>query len=211
MRRWLSPLWSSPPPLAGMALDTLRREGFVALDLETTGLDARRDAVVAVAAIPFADETSQAGLVTLVNPGRPIPAESTRVHGITDEMVAGAPSIAEVLPALDGQLAGRVTVGHGVGFDLDVLARARRAARLRRVDFVAVDTMRLCAALHPTWANLALERVAAGVGIDVAGRHTAAGDAVIAGRLLLRLLDRLEARGARTVGELLWLQATCGL
>jgi hypothetical protein len=44
--------------------------------------------------------------------------------------------------------------------------------------------------------------------VELTGRHTAHGDAVIAGQLLLRLLDRAEVRGVRTIGDLLWLQET---
>jgi hypothetical protein len=102
-------------------------------------------------------------------------------------------------------LVGRALVGHTVGFDLKVLARVRGGARLPNL---AVDTMPLCGALHPTWRDLTLERVAPELGVGLTRRHTAHGDAVIAGQLLLRLLDRAEVRGVRTIGDLLWLQET---
>ena len=57
---------------------------FVAIDLDTTGLNAGRDAAVAVAVVPFRGGEPASGYETLVNPGRPIPATSTRIHGITD-------------------------------------------------------------------------------------------------------------------------------
>ena len=88
--RWLSSHWQWPrggPDLTSVA------ERFVAVDLETTGLDPRTDAIVALAAIPFVGGQPQPGLVTLVQPGRPIPPPSTAIHGITDEMVAAAPAV----------------------------------------------------------------------------------------------------------------------
>jgi DNA polymerase III epsilon subunit-like protein len=57
-----------------------------------------------VAAIPFTAGAPRPGIVTLVNPQRPIPADSTRIHGITDAMIGDVPSNA-VLPELDRRLA----------------------------------------------------------------------------------------------------------
>jgi DNA polymerase III epsilon subunit-like protein len=181
--------------------------GFVAIDLETTGLDPRRDDVVAAAAIPFVHGHPEPGYVTLVDPGRPIPAASTRIHGIDDARVAGAPSMDDVLPRFDAVCAGRPVVGHDVAFDLAVLARARRRRGLPSPELLALDTRRLAVALHPGWRRDAeLERVAARLGIEVSGRHTAEGDARLAGRILLALLDQFRRRGVITIAALHWAQ-----
>jgi DNA polymerase-3 subunit epsilon len=203
--RWLAPLWRRPrggPDLAALA------ERFVAIDLETTGLDSRTDAVVSLAAIPFVGGEPQPGLSTLVNPGRPIPAGSTAIHGITDDMVVAAPPIGDVLRTLDDALGDAVLVGHGVGFDMAVIARDRRVEGLRPLFNPALDTMRLAAALHQDWTRPALEPVAERLGVTITGRHTADGDAIAAGRILLGLLPTLWARGIRTVPELVWFQET---
>jgi len=192
---------------ASPELTALREAGFVALDLETTGLDARRDAVVSVAAVPFLGGQPRPGYATLVNPERPIPPASTAIHGLTDDMVAAAPRIDRVLAALDDVLDGTpVLAGHGVDFDLAVLERERRQRGLPRLAIPALDTLLLAAALNPGWPDYTLERVASRAGVEVVGRHTAEGDALTAGRILLALLPALEGRGFRTVGELLWLQ-----
>jgi DNA polymerase-3 subunit epsilon len=192
---------TSPP------LDALLDPGFVAIDLETTGLDARRDAIVAAAAIPFVGGRPHPGYSTLVNPGRPIPAASTRIHGIDDAHVAGAPSLHEVLPHLERACRDRVVVGHDVGFDLAFLDRARRARRGSRGAVVALDTRRLAVALHPSWRDgTELETLAERLGIPIVGRHTADGDARLAGTILVALLPALRAGGARTVSDLVWAQ-----
>jgi DNA polymerase III epsilon subunit-like protein len=201
--RWLSSHWQRPrggPDLTAVAAR------FVAVDLETTGLDPGRDAIVALAAIPFVERQPQPGLVTLVQPGRPIPPASTAIHGITDEMVATAPPVRPALHALETALGGDVVVGHGIAFDLAVIARERRAHRLAPLANRALDTMRLAAGLHRDWTDVGLDMVAARLGVSIEGRHTAEGDAIAAGKVLLALLPALAQRGLRTLPELLWFQ-----
>jgi DNA polymerase III epsilon subunit family exonuclease len=205
--RWLSPWWRRPVR-EGLALDALAVEGFVAIDLETTGLDRRRAAIVAVAAIPYAAGRAGPVYAALVNPGRPIPAASTAIHGITDAMVRDSPSIGEVLPALERVWGGRVLVGHNVGFDVAILDRELLSHGRARLDNPALDVGRLAAALHPEWQDVTLETLAARLGIVIIGRHSAEGDARAAGDLLPALLPELTARGFRTVPELIWFQDT---
>ena len=185
----------------------LRQRGFMAIDLETTGLDPRRDRIVSLAAVKFVGDDVVPALVTLVNPGQPIPASATTIHGIDDAMVADAPDEATVVQRLDEVCAGEVIVGHSVAFDVAVLARARRQS-IVTPPLATLCTQRLAASLHPTWTDLTLEAVSASLGVPVDGRHTAEGDAVIAGRLLIALLPRLRARGIRTLADSLWLQET---
>ena len=178
----------------------------MAIDLETTGLDAGRDAAVAVAVVPFRDGEPTGGYETLVNPGRPIPAAATRIHGITDEMVATAPPLGDVLDEIEAVCGEHVIVGHGVAFDLAILERARRAHRRPPLPNTALCTMRLAAALYPGWTDVTLEALAARLGVPVVGRHTARGDALVAGALMLGLLPELARRGHRTLADAVWLQ-----
>jgi DNA polymerase III epsilon subunit-like protein len=188
-------------------IEALLDGGFVAIDLETTGLDPRRADIVSLAAIPFVAGRPEPGYVTLVDPRRPIPSASTRIHGIDDTQVVGAPTLDEVLPRFDAVCAGRVLVGHDVAFDLAVLAQARRRRRWPEPDVLALDTNRLTVALDPSWHRRAeLEIVAADLGIPVVGRHTADGDARLAGEILLALLPEFRRRGIGTVGALAWAQ-----
>ena len=95
----------------------------VALDLETTGLDVANDRIVQIGIVsmrgPFVLEEPR--IDTRVDPGIPISAASTRVHGITDLGVAGAPRLADLIESLAEMLAGRVVVGQNIHFDLAVL------------------------------------------------------------------------------------------
>jgi DNA polymerase III epsilon subunit-like protein len=206
MRRPSWPWRRRRPPVFAAPLDTLLDPGFVALDLETTGLDPRRDVIVELAAIPFIGGHPGNGYVTRVDPERAIPAESSRIHGITDPMVQGAQRVGPVLGELAALLEGRPIVGHGIGFDLAVLARECRAHGRAVIADTALDTGLIASALHPHWGRFDFDEVAARYGIGILGRHTAEGDALAAGELLLALLPEVRSRGLRTVGEVLWLQ-----
>jgi len=195
----LTRLWRRLIVIDATPLDALLDPGFVAIDLETTGLNARRDAVVALAAIPFERGRSCPGVVTLVNPGRPIPPQSTAIHGIDASSVATAPRIGDALLRFDAVCAHRVLVGHDVAFDLAVLAQARIKASAGPPRLV-FDTRRLARVLG--FRDTRLEILASRLGVPVVGRHTADGDARMAGEILLALLPVLRRHGARTLGDL---------
>jgi DNA polymerase III epsilon subunit-like protein len=177
----------------------------MAIDLETTGLDSRRDRIVSLAALNFVRGDVVPALVSLVNPGRPIPASATKIHGIHDTAVADAPDEQTIVARFDALCAAQVIVGHGVAFDVAVLARARGRSATPG-PLATLCTQRLAASLHPTWTDLSLEAVCGALGVPLTGRHTAAGDALTAGYLFLALIPRLQTRGIRTLAETLWLQ-----
>lgn len=182
----------------------LSQLAFVALDTETTGLDPRRDLPVALACVPFRAGVPRPDLAfaTLVNPGRPIPLAARRIHGVGDEDVRGAPSPAEVLRRLLGWWPRQAAmVGFHLAFDLAVWQRVAGRHGLPALEVPALDVARLVAGLWPRWGDLPLEEVAQRLGVPVNGRHTPEGDAIMAGRLFLKLLPHLQRRGVETLGQ----------
>src|SRR5688572_25213624 len=143
---WARRLWFLD---ARLPLAHLYEPGFVAIDLETTGLDPRRDAIVAAAAIPFVHGRARSGFVTLVNPGRSIPPTSTAVHGIDDATVTGAPSVHAVLPEFAAACEQRILVGHDIAFDLAMLRRTRSPLGAALARGIVLDSRRLAAAAQP--------------------------------------------------------------
>jgi len=103
--------------LAGLrewALEVLADPDTVILDTETTGLhDTAR-----IVEISITTATGAVLLDTLVNPGEPIPAEATGIHGITDEIVAGAPPFAEVAAEFCDAIRGKRVIVYNLSYDL---------------------------------------------------------------------------------------------
>lgn len=188
-------------PAAHMPLERLP---LVAIDCETTGLNPRRDRIVSFAAVPIhaglrvADEPL---IDLLVDPEIPIPARATAVHGIDRTRLAGAATFAGVYDRIADGLAGRVVVGHYVGFDLAILAREAARARKRWREPPSLDTASLATSLGYHADTIDLEALLARLGIEAKGRrHTAAGDARMAADLFVALAHRLAGLGRGTFG-----------
>ena len=186
---------SSATPLA--ALDA------VALDTETTGLDARSARLIQVGAVRMQGGRilEDARFDSLVHPGIPIPPATTRVHGITDAQLEGVPAFPAIADALESFLGSFIVIGHTTGFDLAILEREARLAGRPPTLHRSLDVRTLAEVAEPTLDHYDLERIAEALDIRVEGRHTAIGDALTSARIFAALLPRLRARDIRTLAE----------
>ena len=191
---------SVPPPGDDTLLSQLP---VVVLDTETTGLDAARDAIVSVGAVRCHGPRiyRAAMLDLLVNPGRRIPARATAIHGIDESMVAGKPDLAASLPEIAAIMAGAVVVGHQIGFDLALLRHGTERLGLDWTPPPRLDILLLSAALAPDESGHEIDDQAARMGVNISGRHTALGDALVTAELWARLIPQLERAGVLTLGQ----------
>jgi DNA polymerase-3 subunit epsilon/CBS domain-containing protein len=175
----------------------------VALDTETTGLDARTARLVQVAALPLAGGRMRPDdrLERLVNPGIPIPAAAVAVHGITDAMVATAPSFNDIAAPLEAYIGRAIVIGYAVAYDLTVLEREYRLAGRPVPPFRALDVRTLARLASPSLADYGLEALCQWLGIELRSRHSAVGDARAAGEIFLALIPLLRAKEIRTLAE----------
>jgi DNA polymerase-3 subunit epsilon len=90
---------------------------FAAFDIETTGLDPKRDRIVEFGAVKFDKRGPASRYSILINPGIPIPEEARRVNNITDKMLAGQPSIEEALPDFLRLIKNTIIIAHNAPFD----------------------------------------------------------------------------------------------
>ena len=134
----------------------------------------------------------------LVNPGRPVPASSTRFHGITDADVADAPPAAQVLAQFNAFIGDAVLIAHNSAFDMKFLRMGERDSGVR-FDNVVLDTLLLSVFRHGHLDDHTLDGIAARLGVDISDRHTALGDARVTAEVWLALLPLLEQRGVHTL------------
>ncbi len=167
------------------------RERYCVIDVETTGFSPATDRVVELACALVDGGRVVDGWTTLVNPGMPIPSYATAVHGITDEMVAGAPGIVAALRRARRLCRGRTVAAHCAGFDLSFVGPsvARRA----------LCTMRLARALFPEAPNHKNQTLRAFLDIDRTvgyrlGAHRALDDAVVSAHVLIACRRRFLTR-----------------
>lgn len=175
----------------------------VALDTETTGLDARKAWIVEIAAarITGGQIEPSSAFRQLVRPGEPIPAAATRIHGIDDKAVAHAPPFTELWPSFATYIGGAVVIGHTIGFDLAVIERECRRGGIAFVTPRALDTRLLAEIVAPQLADHSIESLASWLGIAIVDRHSALGDALLAARIFQALVPKLRERNIRTLAE----------
>lgn len=145
------------------------------VDLETTGAHLQRDGITEIAIIRIEHGEVVERWETLVNPGRPIPPNLQQFIGITDEMVAGAPSFAEVADKVQALLADTVFVAHNARFDYGFLKNALGALD-RRLDLPVMCTIKLSRALFPQHHRHGLDALIERHGLVCEARHRAMGD-----------------------------------
>ena len=138
----------------------------VVLDTETTGLDPRTARVVEIAAVRLVSGRLDTGAPfrRLVQPGEPLSASATLIHGIDAAAVAGSPAFAEVWPEFSVYHGGAVLIGHAIGFDCAVLARECSRIGKTWQPPLTLDTQMLAQIAEPELAGYSLENLAAWAG-----------------------------------------------
>ncbi len=197
-----------------MSATRLRDLPYVVFDTETTGLfPSAGDEIVQIGAVRVLNGRLIRGEVfdRLVDPGRRIPAASTRVHGITDAMVAGQGGAAEVLPAFHDFCADHVLVAHNAPFDMKFL-QLKEGLVGRSFDMPVLDTVLLSAHLFGHGADHRLDALAVRFGAEFDGgaRHTALADALATAEVFRAMIGALEDRGVHTLADALRVSEEAG-
>lgn len=176
---------------------------FTVFDTETTGLDPRGgDEIISIGAVRVVNLRllEEEMFDQLVDPGRPVPYESTKIHGITTEMVNGQPEIGRALDLFHRFSEDTVLVAHNAAFDMLMLQLKEEATGISFHNPV-LDTMLLSAVVHPIQKDHNIEGLSKRLGISIMGRHTALGDAIATAEIFLKLIPLLEKQGIRTLKE----------
>lgn len=162
---------------------------YAVIDVETTGFSPINDRVVEMACVLIQDGALAGTWSTLVDPQRPIPAYATRVHGITDDDVAGAPSFELAQRQLHRLCRGATVVAHNAAFDLGFLPALAYLPSL--------CTVRLARRAFPEAPNYKNQTLRVYLELDrdpalaTMPSHRALGDATITAHILLRCLKAI--------------------
>ena len=178
------------------ATHSWRDDEFWVVDVESTGLDLRRDHIIAYGAVPIrrgriqiADATY--GLVAITDA---VPEASTCVHYIRTQDLAAAPPSEEVMHQLDSLIGDAPIIAHCAVIERTLLRRAYRTSGLRLrnpfIDTAPLATTVLDECIHGGF--ISLEYAATALGVPVHAPHHALGDALTTANVFLAVASRLE-------------------
>ena len=182
------------------------------LDVETTGRDPQNDRVIELGIVVGRSGAIVRSQGWLIDPGRPIPPESTAVHGITDADVAGKPRFEDIAGEILQALVDAIPAAYNASFDRGfLLAEMRRAGisfampeimpPATRDDVEWIDPLAFARELYKNEQSRALGDMAARLGIELTNAHRATDDAEAALRVLYAFAS--HARMPRAYGALM--------
>lgn len=176
---------------------------YTVFDTETTGLEpSAGDEIIQIGATRIVNGRllKSECIDQIVDPRRPLRPEGIPIHGITEEMVAGQPTLDQVLPTFHAFSEDTVLVAHNAAFDMAFLQVEEAAGGVRFTQPV-LDTLLLSAVIHPQQESHSLEAIAERLGVTLLGRHTALGDAMVTAEIFLKMLPLLAAMGITTLAQ----------
>lgn len=179
---------------------------FTVLDLEMTGLEPARTAIIEIGAARVRDGRVVEEFQQLVNPRIRLPPFIVGLTGIDDAMLADAPHITEVWPQFRAFVGDTILVAHNAAFDIACLNRTSMRLSGRELDNHQICTLKLARLLLPELGKRGLDALAGHFGILQADRHRALGDVRVTVEVMFHLLEILQARGIDRLDQVLEFQ-----
>ncbi|MEA3544866.1 MAG: exonuclease domain-containing protein, partial [Thermodesulfobacteriota bacterium] len=167
----------------------LRKLTYVVFDTETTGLNpSKGDEIIQLGAIRIINGQLLYHEIIdqLVDPKRFVPQESVAIHGIQPALLQGQPTIDKVLPHFHTFAENSVLVAHNAAFDMRFLQLQEEKTGII-FDHPVLDTLLLSSVIHPNQESHSLDGLAERLNVTIVGRHTALGDAIVTGEVLVKL------------------------
>ena len=162
-------------------------DSYIALDLETTGLEPKKEKITEIAALKVEHGQITGRFVTLVNPKRPLTERVVELTGITDDMLKDAPVIEDIIGEVLEFIGNLPLLGHNIRFDYSFL---KQAAVNQKMEFEceAVDTLKVCRKLMPGQEKKNLGNACTDYKIEQPLAHRAEADALSAHFLYQKLV-----------------------
>lgn len=158
----------------------IKKNTFICLDCETTGLEPKEDRLIEIAVVKFTFEQTLDTYETLIDPEREIPQVTIDIHHITDDMVKGKPKVKDILPYVLKMVGKHTIVGHGIGMDIAfIMEEAKRNQIPCSIDKNPVlDTLRMARLYGESPVN-SLESLRMHFNIPEEGAHRAMSDVIV--------------------------------
>ena len=169
-------------------------ETIIVLDTETTGLDHKCEKLIEIAAVKMQNGEILETFTSLVNPEKPIRYRSFLVHHISEEMVADAPTIGEVLPKFMEFMGDHSYVAHNAIFDYSFINEASKALYGKRFLNNRIDTFEMYRSVFPDEHSHGLSSMLARFGEDSHVIHRALDDAAALAKCYPRLRALYEQK-----------------
>ncbi len=182
------------PARSPLANASWREVSWVAFDTETSGRYPVESEICEIAAVKWTKDGEHSVFQSLVKPSRPMSDEVIRIHHITNEMVADAPSLEEVLPKFLEFIRGSVLLAHHAQFDLGFVAAALEECGLTLPPEPTVCTSLLAQATVPETPNHRLQTLVPFFGVDPGQAHRALDDARACLQVALKIFERLQGQ-----------------
>jgi len=151
-------------------------EILIVLDVETTGLDYQREKIIEFAAVKLINGVITEEFETLINPQQDIRHSSIKIHGITQDMVADAPNLEDVLPAILEFIGDYPIIGHNVIFDYNFLNQASKLLYGKEIINHRIDTQHMFREVFPEEFSHGLGALMNRMEVDFPTRHRAMAD-----------------------------------
>ena len=174
---------------------------YIAFDIETTGLRVFENAMTEIGAVRFRGKEILDTFNTFVDPGMPIPEENTRLTGIRDIDVQGAPKPAEAMRMFLDFCGDTPLIAHNADFDTGFMSDACHQAGIP-FEPIYLDTLPMAQFLLPDLKRHKLDLVSNRLSLPEFNHHRASDDAMVVARIMERFIPMFAEKGAHTLGEM---------
>jgi len=166
-------------------------QSFIALDVETTGLDAEKDEIINIALVRFENGKVADSIDLLVKPQREISSFVKYLTGISQNELNEAKSFKEIVPQILEFIDGKPLVAHNIAFDSKIFTLALNRNGFKNREFIFWDSLAIAQAAW-TFESHKLVNLIKLLNIEVAASHRALPDAEACGKVFLLGLAELE-------------------
>ena len=175
---------------------------FTVFDTETTGLNPQEDEIISIGAVRIINNRilKNENFNQLIDPGRFLPSEGIKIHGIRPEILKGKPPIETVLPLFHRYCGKTILVAQNAAFDMRMFQMKEKATGIKFINPL-LDTLLLSEVLHPTQKSHKIENISIRLGVNIFGRHTALGDAMMTAEIFLKMIPLLNQQNIYTLKE----------